>query len=231
MRYEKYLVPEIIAEDTDDNIHKKSNTLNSSARQILDAATELFVERGYNAVTTRDIAAKAKVNLGLIPYYFKTKENLAGAVMVHLNDKIYHEVFRIATPRLGAAEKIYIYTNLLQTRMEAYCQKFMFEYAATSTGNSQISNVFREMSQNLIQEYHLDITPAQNEIYMAALKGQERILLLKQKGGELDITLSEVTNIIIADYFFNLGLSDQTIAKIITRSEHFIRDYFQKSLS
>lgn len=228
MRYEKYMIPESIAENADDKTHQKIDTLNSSARQILKAATELFVEYGYNTVTTRDIAARANVNLGLIPYYFKTKENLAGVVTVYLNDKIYHELFHIGTPKLGAAEKIYIYTVLLQTRFMERYKKFMLEYTATSTGNSQISNVFREMSQDLIQEYHLDITPAQNEIYMAALKGAERLLLLRSENKELDITFQEIVNIIISDYFFNLGLPDETIAAIITRSKNFIRDYYQK---
>ena len=49
--------------------------------QLLDAAEALFSERGYNGVSTRDIAARAGVNLGSIPYYFGSKENLLKEVL------------------------------------------------------------------------------------------------------------------------------------------------------
>ncbi len=44
--------------------------------RILAAALEIFSERGFDGTTTRDIAARADVNLGLIKYYFGSKEKL-----------------------------------------------------------------------------------------------------------------------------------------------------------
>jgi len=50
---------------------------NPSARErLLDAAARLFADRGFNGVSVREIAAEAQVNLGVIPYYFGTKEKL-----------------------------------------------------------------------------------------------------------------------------------------------------------
>lgn len=43
---------------------------------ILDAATELFLERGFDSTSTTDIAKKAGCNQALVHYYFRTKENL-----------------------------------------------------------------------------------------------------------------------------------------------------------
>jgi AcrR family transcriptional regulator len=43
---------------------------------ILRAALQAFAEKGFDAATTRDIAKRAGVNHGLIPYYFGGKENL-----------------------------------------------------------------------------------------------------------------------------------------------------------
>jgi AcrR family transcriptional regulator len=48
---------------------------------LLDAAERLFAERGYNGVSTRQIAEAANVNLGSIPYYFGNKENLLKEVI------------------------------------------------------------------------------------------------------------------------------------------------------
>lgn len=47
----------------------------------LSAAAELFAERGPGATSIRDIAARSKVNHGLIYRHFGTKEQLVGAVL------------------------------------------------------------------------------------------------------------------------------------------------------
>ncbi|HKJ24320.1 MAG TPA: TetR/AcrR family transcriptional regulator, partial [Myxococcota bacterium] len=44
--------------------------------RILAAALDAFSERGFDGATTREIAARAGVNLGLLQYYFEGKENL-----------------------------------------------------------------------------------------------------------------------------------------------------------
>ena len=54
------------------------------AAAILDAATELFAERGPAATSIRDIAARSKVNHGLVFRHFGTKDRLVGAVLDHL---------------------------------------------------------------------------------------------------------------------------------------------------
>lgn len=47
-----------------------------SKERILAAALEAFSELGFDGATTREIAQRAEVNLGLIQYYFGGKENL-----------------------------------------------------------------------------------------------------------------------------------------------------------
>ncbi len=47
-----------------------------TVQQILDAAGEVFAEKGFKATTVREICAKAKVNLAAINYHFGDKERL-----------------------------------------------------------------------------------------------------------------------------------------------------------
>lgn len=54
------------------------------AAAILQAATDLFAERGPAATSIRDIAARSNVNHGLVFRHFGTKERLVGAVLDHL---------------------------------------------------------------------------------------------------------------------------------------------------
>ncbi|MCR9098218.1 MAG: TetR/AcrR family transcriptional regulator [bacterium] len=44
--------------------------------RIVEAAAECFAERGFRAASTREIAARAGVNQGLITYHFKSKDEL-----------------------------------------------------------------------------------------------------------------------------------------------------------
>ena len=50
----------------------------------MEAATDLFAERGPAATSIRDIAARSKVNHGLVFRHFGTKEQLVGAVLDQL---------------------------------------------------------------------------------------------------------------------------------------------------
>lgn len=54
------------------------------AAAVLEAASELFAERGPAATSIRDIAARSKVNHGLVFRHFGTKDRLVGAVLDHL---------------------------------------------------------------------------------------------------------------------------------------------------
>ena len=57
------------------NVESSGNSPRARER-LLNAAEELFADYGFNGVSVRDIVKAAKVNLGAIPYYFGTKENL-----------------------------------------------------------------------------------------------------------------------------------------------------------
>lgn len=198
---------------------------NQTYELILQAAFDLFSQQGYHSVTTRSIAARAGVNLGLIPYYFQSKDNLAAIVMEKLNNDLYAQIFDLLPPDLKTAEKMYISTLLLCEHLEANYARFMFEYAETKQAYYSVSRTFLEMSWDLIREYHLSVTPEENEFYLAAFKGAERLIILKRSNNDLDISYEEITTLIVSNYFYNIGLSDQTIADILTRSSALLHEY------
>jgi len=51
---------------------------------ILDSAGQMFADRGPAAASIRDIAARARVNHGLVFRHFGSKERLVSAVLDHL---------------------------------------------------------------------------------------------------------------------------------------------------
>ncbi|MGP8215878.1 MAG: TetR/AcrR family transcriptional regulator [Bacteroidia bacterium] len=62
-------------------IVKKKKKTEGAEEKIIAAARHLFTERGYDAVKTRDIAKEAGINLALLNYYFRSKENLFEIIM------------------------------------------------------------------------------------------------------------------------------------------------------
>jgi AcrR family transcriptional regulator len=49
-------------------------------RDILEAATRLFLQKGFKATSTTEIAVEAGCNQALVHYYFRTKERLFEAI-------------------------------------------------------------------------------------------------------------------------------------------------------
>lgn len=48
----------------------------NAEEDILNAAREIFLEKGFKETTMRDIANKANINMAMLHYYFRSKENL-----------------------------------------------------------------------------------------------------------------------------------------------------------
>ncbi len=50
-------------------------------QQIIEAAIELFAQKGFEGTSIRDLAAKADVNVAMVNYYFGSKEKLFEALV------------------------------------------------------------------------------------------------------------------------------------------------------
>lgn len=55
---------------------KPKNMEIGTEQKIIEAARKIFTTKGYYATRTRDIAEESGINLSLINYYFRSKENL-----------------------------------------------------------------------------------------------------------------------------------------------------------
>lgn len=68
--------------------------------RIIEAAVEVFGERGYDGASTRDIATTAGVNAPAIQYYFDGKEGVYLACVEHLITLLWSKM----SPSVEAAE-------------------------------------------------------------------------------------------------------------------------------
>ena len=53
----------------------------STKNKILDAAENLFADKGFNGTSLREITSQAEVNLAAVNYHFGSKKELIKAVM------------------------------------------------------------------------------------------------------------------------------------------------------
>ncbi len=60
----------------------------TTRQRILEAAGPLFAERGFDAVTVRDIIAKAGCNLASVNYHFDGKEGLYFEAVRHAAERV-----------------------------------------------------------------------------------------------------------------------------------------------
>lgn len=61
----------------------------ATRNNIINASKSLFYLKGLNATTVQKIADLASVNLGLLSYYFKTKNNIINIIFTEFFEKTY----------------------------------------------------------------------------------------------------------------------------------------------
>ena len=73
----------------------------STKGRILNAAEEVFARRGFEGASTREIAARAHVNISSLHYHWASKETLYVAVFRDVFERIMDHLESTITPLLG----------------------------------------------------------------------------------------------------------------------------------
>ncbi|BCJ93817.1 TetR family transcriptional regulator [Anaerocolumna cellulosilytica] len=69
---------------------------NERKEEILDAAQELFIQKGFDGTSTNEILDKVKIARGTLYYHFKSKEDIMDALIERLNQQILTSASKIA---------------------------------------------------------------------------------------------------------------------------------------
>ena len=80
-------------------------------REILDAATHVFAERGYPRATLEEIAATAEFAKGTIYNYFRSKEEIFRQIVTDLLDDVLHIADTAAKESSSAREAFLRYAT------------------------------------------------------------------------------------------------------------------------
>ena len=75
-------------------------------KAIVDAATRLFLDKGFASTSTTQIAKEAGCNQALVHYYFRTKERLFEAVFAEKFQEFVTNILNISDGELTFEEKL-----------------------------------------------------------------------------------------------------------------------------
>ena len=194
-------------------------------KKILSSARKLFLENGYGATTVREIAHDSGITLGLITYYFKSKESIAEHVFRSIVAEYFEKFNDLDLSDLSNAEQMYVTTYFFWKISEGNLNfsRFFYERMKLPYMPSHITKQFRNYSNLVIEDYKKNISKEDQDFYIVTLIGMEAMIKINTYEGVINRSYEQITNLIISDYLFNIGLSDKEIAKIITNSEVFIK--------
>ena len=78
----------------------------NTEKRIKEAARKVFMEKGFDGTTSRDIAEAAGINVALTNYYFRSKEKLFQMIFEDAHREFFHESHELLQKPISLREKI-----------------------------------------------------------------------------------------------------------------------------
>lgn len=107
----------------------------STRDRMLDAALRAFSELGFDGASTREIASRAGVNQGLIPYYFGSKQGLWREAVDRSFTQLQSEVER-TVQNSGARDGRTVAAEVIRAVVQRAAENPEFHRLMTSEGKS-----------------------------------------------------------------------------------------------
>ncbi len=81
-------------------------------KEIIESAKKLFINNGFKGTTMRNIATDAGVNLAMLNYYFRSKENLFDIIFEEAFQKMSSNIIPVMMADMGVVEKIRAFVDV-----------------------------------------------------------------------------------------------------------------------
>ncbi|MCK5805974.1 MAG: TetR/AcrR family transcriptional regulator [Lentisphaeria bacterium] len=147
----------------------------TTRERILEAACELFSEKGFVSTTTQDICGLAQANIAGVNYHFRSKENLYREAWVHLDRLAMDRWTELIDSAESAEEKLcqfirFRVNSVLSDGMESRFPRIMHREMG------QPSALHEELMENYMRKRRKWFLDLVREIVGGALdKRQERM--------------------------------------------------------
>ncbi len=164
------------------------------ARDILQAAREIFAAKGYGGLTMRRVAAQVGVSLSNVQHYYKSKDMLVEALLLDSLDQFQERIDAI-TASMADAPRVEQFMATIDMFLEELGTPLMrgmfFESWALATRNKFASTVMEKMQSrerkaifNLIRGLSPKIADSEYMIRAALIVAQiEGLMLFRTRNG------------------------------------------------
>lgn len=179
--------------------------------KIYNTAKRLYLENGYENTPNTLIAKEAGVNLGLVTYYFKTKDIIASEMLNYNYQTLYSHMIKYLPTNDELLQVITFHRlHYKLTELDALYDRFMYEMnkfdlLEKATRDGELYTLYQTLVENNVQ-----IEPSEKERFcdcaVAASFGANRALTIKQYEKEIPLTKEELFDIAINQLLFSLKI-------------------------
>jgi AcrR family transcriptional regulator len=96
---------------------KEKINITEKQEQLLNIAEKLFAEKGFDAVSVRDLAKEANVNIAMISYYFGSKEKMYATLIEDRISNTRNAILDIKSKKIAPFEKLTAIIDLYVDRL------------------------------------------------------------------------------------------------------------------
>lgn len=188
---------------------------------ILKTSFELFLEKGYNNTTTREIAKSCGIERGLLHYYYNKKNDILYSIyssyLNTLKDFINDE-FKLELPEIKIAllTRLFFRSILNQKKYLGILQSILED--------NQLTKYKIQLTSSIFEHFLSDDSYTKNKIVIATMSAiaSESQLLLGLINGDISINESVIENQIIKIQFDYLDYSLTDIDNFSKKSNELI---------
>ncbi len=190
--------------------------------KIKEAAKTVFIQKGFSGCTIREIAKASGMNVALVCYYFRSKDQLFQLIFQSVMEEFMHSLIQVFQDEMPLKDKMRI---LIDKRYE-FVEK-----------NPEFPNfIHNELKRNTAFSEH------NKKIFdkIASTGIFEEALISQQKGEMRQIDMFHVTLLILSNCDFPFisknfhmtmqELTEEEIAKKLTEHRHVVTDMLMNYL-
>lgn len=123
-------------------------------KELIDIASALFAEKGYENVSIRDILEVVDGAPGMFYYYFKSKQDIYIAAMEqYINERLERKCKVIEDTEMSFDEKLQIFRSFVTEDISDYAGKFHVNEKMSISDSSYRLWDFVQMLNHMIEPY------------------------------------------------------------------------------
>lgn len=123
---------------------------NNTEQAILEAAQEIFLDKGYAAASTVKIAEKAGVTHAMLHYYFRSKEKIFLKILDNEMSEMFSSIAGIMSPEAGLWETMERAIGLHFDFLDSH-RRFPFLMLNVIESNPEMLEKYKRKFENIVK--------------------------------------------------------------------------------